>query len=66
MILLTGGGVIWSGGGCLLGGVSAPRGTAPGWRGVCWGGVPGGDPPGMATAAGGAHPTGMHSCWSCL
>ena len=31
-------------------GESAPRG------------VPGGDPPGMATAAGGTHPTGMHSC----
>ena len=45
--------------------------------GVCWGGacsggawsggfllrvVPGGDPPGTATAAGGTHPTGMHSC----
>ena len=26
------------------------------------GGVPGGDPPGTATAAGGTHPTGMHSC----
>ena len=26
-------------------------------------GVPVGDPPGTATAAGGAHPTGMHSCW---
>ena len=25
-------------------------------------GVPGGDTPGMATAAGGTHPTGMHSC----
>ena len=23
--------------------------------------VPGGNPPGMATAAGGTHPTGMHS-----
>ena len=37
-------------------------------RGVCsGGGVPGpgdvcGDPLGMATAAGGTHPTGMHSC----
>ena len=25
-------------------------------------GVPGGDAPGMATGAGGTHPTGMHSC----
>ena len=50
-------------GGCLVGG----------WgclvlEGVCSGGsaprgVPGGDPPpGTATAAGGTHPTGMHSC----
>ena len=42
-------------GGCLLwGGVSAPRG------------VPGGDPPGTATAAGGTHPTRMHSCLDTL
>ena len=26
-------------------------------------GVPGGDPPRTATAAGGMHPTGMHSCF---
>ena len=26
------------------------------------GGVPGGDHPPTATAAGGTHPTGMHSC----
>ena len=40
-----------------LGGAWSGEGVfAPGW------GVPGGDPPGMATAAGGAHPTGMHSC----
>ena len=26
------------------------------------GGMPGGDHPGTATAAGGTHPTGMHSC----
>ena len=38
-------------GGCLLWEVSGP------------GGVTGGDPPGMATAAGGTHPTGMHSCY---
>ena len=62
-------------GGCLLpgegyllpgGGVSAPGVSALG--GVCSRvvsalGVPGGDtPPGTATAAGGTHPTGMHSC----
>ena len=28
------------------------------------GGVSGGEPPGTATAAGGTHPTGMHSCFS--
>ena len=27
------------------------------------GGLPGGDPPRTATAAGGTHPTGMHSCY---
>ena len=37
-------------GGCLVLGGSGPGGV-----------VPGGDPP-MATAAGGTHPTGMHSC----
>ena len=26
--------------------------------------MPGGDPPGTATAAGGTHPTGMHSCFT--
>ena len=58
--------------GSLLQGVSAPRGcllpgeSAPG--GVCSQGVsaPGGclveNPPGTATAGGGTHPTGMHSC----
>ena len=53
-------------------GVPDPRGT---WSGegaapdgvwsqgaVCSWGVPGGDPPGTATAASGTHPTGMHSC----
>ena len=40
----------------LTGGVSA-RG------GVCsWGVSVPGDPPGMATAAGGTHPTEMYSC----
>ena len=37
-------------GGCLIWGGSAPRGGAW-WR-----------PPRTATAAGGTHPTGMHSC----
>ena len=52
-------------------GVSAPRGSAPGrclLPGGCllWGVSapwdPGGGLPGTATAAGGTHPTGMHSC----
>ena len=68
--------------GCLLRGVSAPRGclvlegvcSGGGWSrgvsgprrclvlgGVCSGGMPVGDPP-TAAAAGGTHPTGMHSC----
>ena len=41
-------------GGCAPGGVPGPGGSAPR-------GVPGGDPQ-TATAAGGTHPTGMHSC----
>ena len=59
---LLGGGVpaprgVWSRGcllqgGCLLGGGARSRG-----------GVPGGDPPRTATAAGGTHPIGMHSCF---
>ena len=65
------GGGAWSGGcllpgGCLLLGVWFQGVPSPG--GVCSGGgvpgpvgMPGGDPP-MATAAGGTHPTGMHSC----
>ena len=41
----------WSLGGCLVLGGSGPGG-------------PGGDPPPQtATAAGGTHPTGMHSCY---
>ena len=48
--LLLGGGVCSRGERLLHVGVSAP------------GGVPGGDPPGTATDAGGTHPTGMHSC----
>ena len=39
------------------GGVPAPGGSGRGWDGV-----PGGDPLRTATAAGGTHPTGMHSC----
>ena len=46
------------GGGCLVpGGCLVLGGLLLGD-----GGVPGGDPPGMATAAGNTHPTGMHSC----
>ena len=61
-------------GGCLGGsgqgglqahtwGVPGPGGSAPrGLPGPGWGEVGCGDPPGTATAAGGTHPTGMHSC----
>ena len=48
---------------------SAPGGSAP--VGDAWsrgalllGGMPGGDTTRTATAAGGVHPTGMHSCIS--
>ena len=44
-------------GGCFL-----PEGLPPRGGGASSGGVPGGDPAGTATAAGGTHPTGMHSC----
>ena len=49
------------------GGVCSQGGASSGGRGcllpggVCFRGVPGGDPP-TATSAGGTHPTGMHSC----
>ena len=43
-------------GGLVPGGGSGPGGGGSGPRGV-----PGGDPPRMATAAVGTHPTGMHS-----
>ena len=44
------------------GGVPPPEGAgASSQGGVCSRGGPGGDPPGTATAAGGKHPTGMHS-----
>ena len=56
MILFTGGGGAWSGG-CLVWGGAWSRGDA-------WLGGPGGDLPKKATAAGGMHPTGMHSCLS--
>ena len=63
VILLTGGGVCSREvsapeglllGGCLLRGGSVPGGVCAWWR-----------PPGTATAAGGTHPTGMHSCLHC-
>ena len=38
----------------------APGGLLPG--GLLGGGVPGGDPLRTATAAGGTHPPGIHSC----
>ena len=60
---LVPGGVVWSQGGL---GVPAPGGGTCSrrvWSGLV-GGVPGGYPPGTATAAGSTHPTGMHSCLS--
>ena len=45
---------------CLLPGGLLLGGCVGAWY---WG-VPGGDPP-MATAVGGMHPTGMHSCLKC-
>ena len=67
----------WSWGQPAPGGMPGPRGGACSQGGACswrvWsqGGawwrspqeVPGGDPPKKATAAGGMHPTGMHSCF---
>ena len=55
LVLSGPGGVSGPGGGLVLGG------SGPG--GVPGPGGPGGDPPGTATAAGGTHPTGMHSCY---
>ena len=58
VILFTGGGAIPE---CIVGGISAC--LAAGLQGgLLLGAVPGGDPPGTATAAGSMHPTGMHSC----
>ena len=60
---------------CPGGGWSQGDGWSRGWlvpRGGAWSGresglgVPGGDPPRTATAAGGTHPTGMHSCYNYL
>ena len=45
--------LVW---GCLVWGVPGPGGCAWSGGGLC------GDPP-MATAAGGTHLTGMHSCY---
>ena len=52
-------GGVCSRGECLVpGGCLAPEGVpGPGT---------GGDPPETATAAGGTHPTGMHSCYKCI
>ena len=53
---------------CIAGGI--PACLAAGLQGGAWGGgsAPGGawwrhPPPGTATAVGGTHPTGMHSCY---
>ena len=66
MILSKGGGMPAPGGGVpglghLVWGVPAPTGV-PGLGGAWSRGVPGGYLPGMTTAAGSTHPTGMHSC----
>ena len=61
-------------GGCLVPGGSAPGGVSAPGRVPASGGVggllPGGclveTPPGTATAAGGTHTTGMHSCCQCI
>ena len=67
MILLTVGGVcspghLVLGGGVCSRGCLLPGGSAPGGL-LLPGGVPGGDPPRTATAAGGTYPTRMHSCF---
>ena len=51
-----------AGEGGLVWGVPGPRGV-PGPGGVWSQGVPGGDPPKMATAAGSTHPTGCCFCF---
>ena len=50
------GGGAWSRGEPAPRGVSAPRGSGPGWGCLV-------EAPRTATAAGGTHPTGMHSCF---
>ena len=61
VILFTGGVGVSAPGGCLVQGVVCSR-RVPAPRAVPGPGGPGGDPSWMATAAGGTHPTGMHSC----
>ena len=54
--------ILFTGGVASFGGRLVPRGgLCSGGRGSVPGG-PSGDPPMTATAAGGTHPTGMHSC----
>ena len=55
-------GGVWSRG-CMVWGVSGPRGCLVPGGCLVREGVPGGDPPPMATAVSGTHPTGMHSCF---
>ena len=64
VILLTGGGGLLppGGGGSSQGEEVLPPRGASSWGVLPRGGGPGGDPAGTATAAGGTHPTGMHSC----
>ena len=55
---MCGPGVAWSREGCLVrGGLLRKRGAWSGGGGAWW------RPPPTATAAGGTHPTGMHSCF---
>ena len=54
--------ILSRGGSCSRGRGSALGVPGP-WGGAWSRGVPGGDPPGTATAVGGNHPTGMHSCF---
>ena len=57
-------GVPHPGGGAWSGGVLGPRGVPAPARGV-WSRGSLVETPWTATAAGGTHPTGMHSCWYC-
>ena len=56
------GSLVWEG--CLVQRSLVPGGLCAWSVGVWSQGVPGGEPPPTATAAGGTHPTGMHSCWT--